>query len=216
MKRILCYGDSNTYGCDSRQVPVSGCAGRFDEQTRWPCLLQEKLGPSWRVCEAGMNGRTTVFDDPIAGARNGLAALEVVFKSSDPLDVVIVMLGTNDLKDQFSASAQVIASGMERLLLRLRELIAQSLNPAAGILLVAPANVRRAADGRFYYDFSERSVEKGRALPGLYEALAKTCGCLFADANQWVETDLSDGVHLNQAGHKLFADKIAEMLLQSC
>jgi lysophospholipase L1-like esterase len=211
MKRILCYGDSNTYGCDARRMPIDGTMDRYDENTRWPCLLQKILGDGWYVCEAGMNGRTTVFEDPVDAGRCGIATLDVVFKSAAPVDLVIVMLGTNDIKDQFSASAQVIAWGMERLLVRLRELISESLNPQSKILLIAPANVRASADGTLYYDMTERSVKKGEALPALYAALAEKYGCLFADAGQWVEPDPSDGVHLGVEGHRIFAEHAAEI-----
>lgn len=211
MKRILCYGDSNTYGCDARRMPIDGTNGRYDEQTRWTCLLEKELGPDWRVREAGMNGRTTVFEDPLEAGRCGIATLDVVFKSAAPVDLVIVMLGTNDLKDQFSASAPVIAWGLERLVVRLRELIAESLNPAAKILLVAPANVAASASGEFYYDISERSVKNGERLPALYAAAAEKHGCLFADAGQWVKTDPSDGVHLSPESHRVLAAHLAEI-----
>lgn len=212
MKQILCYGDSNTYGFDGRSMSVSGDHARFDESTRWTRLLQKNLGSGFLVCEEGMNGRTTVFDDPLAYGRNGYSYLEVAFETHQPVDLVVVMLGTNDLKDQFSASAQVIAWGMERLVIRLQELIFHSLNPAAKILLVAPANVRKNAQGGFCYDFSERSVAKGEQLPPLYRALAERYRCAFVDANDWTSVDEADGTHLNPEGHRIFADQIAEVI----
>lgn len=211
-KRILCYGDSNTYGYDGRDMPLSGTFTRFDEDTRWTCLLQKALGKDWCVYEAGMGGRTTVFDDPLEYGRNGIAALDTIFKSNDPVDLVVVMLGTNDLKDLFSASAEMIAGGMERLVIRLQELIFRSQNPAAKILIVSPANVSKTAQGTYMYGFSDLSVEKGKQLPTFYQALAKKYGCAFADAAQWVTVDPSDGTHLNPEGHRVFAEHLLEVI----
>lgn len=214
MRRIMCFGDSNTFGDDGRQVPINGIHGRYDEQTRWTSRLQAQLGESWRVCEAGLNGRTTVFEDPLEAGRCGIAYLDVCFRMNDPLDLVIVMLGTNDLKDMFNASPEVIAQGLERLVLRLKELIAVSLNPQAQILVLSPANVACSEGGNFYYDFSPRSVEKGLRLPELYAAVAKKHGCLFADVSQWAQVDPSDGVHLNPEGHAVMAQKLSELIQQ--
>lgn len=214
MKRILCYGDSNTYGDDGRRVPIDGSHSRYDEQQRWPCRLQALLGDAWHIYEGGLNGRTTVFEDPLEAGRCGIATLDVTFKMCAPVDLVVVMLGTNDLKDMFCASAEVIVQGLERLILQLKALIANSLNPGAQILILSPANVMRAGNGSFYYDFSPRSVEKGLELPSLYAALAKKQGCLFADAGQWAQVDASDGVHLNPEGHDALARHLADLVVK--
>ena len=216
MKRILCYGDSNTYGDDARRVPTDGVHGRYDEETRWPCRLQTLLGREWHIYEAGMNGRTTVFEDPLAAGRCGIADLDVTFKSCDPVDLIIVMLGTNDLKDMFCASAEVIAQGLERLVARLQQLIAESLNPEARILILSPVNVRAAENGRFYYGFSPRSVGKGQLLSALYSRVARERACLFADAAAWASPAAADGVHLDHKGHEQLAQGLYECLQTMC
>ncbi|NMB93836.1 MAG: hypothetical protein GYA26_06410, partial [Flexilinea flocculi] len=155
-----------------------------------------------------------VFEDPLEYGRNGYTFLDVAFKSNEPLDLIIVMLGTNDIKDQFAASAGVIASGMERLIIRLKELISESHNPAARILLVSPVNVTKTAQGGFYYDFSEESISKGSKLGMLYQEIAKKHDCAFADANQWLVPDESDGTHFNPEGHRIFAEKISVIVRQ--
>jgi lysophospholipase L1-like esterase len=210
LKHILCYGDSNTYGFDGRLIPKTGERRRYDETVRWTWLLKKILGQDYDVIEEGMNGRTTVFDDPTEGGRNGFKSLEVIFQSHQPLDLVVIMLGTNDLKDQFSAAPLVISKGMERLVILLKEMIAGSFNPDAKILIVAPPDVSCSANGVFYYDFSERSVEKGKRLPNFYRQIAERYNCLFADAGTWVKMDSSDGTHLNPDGHSVFARKLAE------
>ena len=210
MKTILCYGDSNTYGFDGRKMPETGECFRYDENTRWPCLLQKILGEGYCVIAEGLNGRTTVFEDPVEYGRIGLSTLEPIFRSHQPIDLTVIMLGTNDLKDVFSASADIIASGMERIVVRTKQLISESFNPQGKVLVIAPANVARSADGQFRYDFSEASVAKGAALAGRYKALAERLGCEFADAGSWVTVDLSDGTHLSPESHRVFAEKMAE------
>lgn len=105
MKTVLCYGDSNTYGYD----PSDGF--RYPESVRWTCRLQKLLGDDYRIIEEGCNGRTTVFDDPIESWKNGRDYLKPCLNSHKPIDIVILMLGSNDLKETFHASAKQIAAG---------------------------------------------------------------------------------------------------------
>ncbi len=110
MKKILCYGDSNTWG----HIPVTG--GRYGDDVRWTGVLQAALGEGYRVIEEGLNGRTTVHDDPIEGVyKNGKHYLIPCLESHRPLDLVIMMLGTNDLKMRFSLPPSDIARGVEAL-----------------------------------------------------------------------------------------------------
>ena len=95
-KTILCYGDSNTWGYD----PVNAC--RYDRNIRWPGVLQKELGQAYYVKEEGLCGRTTVWDDPVEGHKNGLKQLTPILHSHCPLDLVVIMLGTNDLKMRYS------------------------------------------------------------------------------------------------------------------
>ena len=114
-RTVLCFGDSNTHG--TPPVPNLGASGRYDRSARWPTLMAGHLGADWHVIEEGHPGRTTVHDDPIEGAhRNGLTVLPSLLESHKPLDVVILMLGTNDLKGRFSVNATDIALSLERLI----------------------------------------------------------------------------------------------------
>ena len=92
MKNILCYGDSNTWGF----IPGSG--KRYTEDIRWTGLLQRGLGHGYQVIEAGVNGRTTSFDDPFCNYLNGWKSLPYSLLSAKPVDLLIISLGTNDLK----------------------------------------------------------------------------------------------------------------------
>ena len=139
MKRILCYGDSNTWGHDPANVdPNTGLVARFDEHTRWPGVMRDALGADYLVWEAGLCGRTTVFDDPLMPTRNGVRDFEMVLQTCDPVDCIIFALGTNDTKDMFSASSLIIYHGMERLLNVCKDVIAQSRSAHAKIILACP------------------------------------------------------------------------------
>ncbi len=108
-KTIVCYGDSNTHGYNSSNM------GRFTEKERFPCLLAELLGPGWLVREEGLSGRTTSFDDPLFEGLNGFSMLHPCLMTHEPVDLLIVMLGTNDVKERFAATPENIAKGLERL-----------------------------------------------------------------------------------------------------
>ena len=132
MKRILCFGDSNTWGQD----PLTG--ERLGKDIRWPGVLAKDLGPSCEIIEEGMNGRTTVWDDPIQGYANGQDYLVPCLKSHRPLDLVIIMLGTNDLKNRFSLSARDIAKGAAVLVGIVFKSDCGVKQAAPKVLLVAP------------------------------------------------------------------------------
>ena len=121
-RTVLCFGDSNTWGFEP------GTQARYPRDARWPGVLAAALGAGWHVVEAGLNGRTTVFDDPL-GDKNGLRHLGPVLESAAPVDLVVVMLGTNDLKTRFGASAYEIAEGAGRIADAVR---ASAAGPAGG------------------------------------------------------------------------------------
>ena len=109
-RRILVFGDSNTYGYDPERD------GRYGETERYPCRIQALLGPGWTVIEEGLPGRTAVFDDPVTEGLCGLSYLTPCMMSHAPLDTLVVMLGTNDTKERFGCNAYLIAQGIGRLL----------------------------------------------------------------------------------------------------
>ena len=131
MRTVMCFGDSNTHG--TLPVPALGQGSRMAKADRWTTHFAAAL-PGWDVIAEGQPGRTTVHDDPIEGAhRNGLTVLPALLETHAPLDVVIIMLGTNDLKPRFGVPAVDIALGLERLVGVIR-----AASPATRILLVAP------------------------------------------------------------------------------
>ena len=115
MKEILCFGDSNTHGY------MPGIGTRYPADIRWSGRLGRLLGNDYHVVEEGMDGRTTAFEDEIQPYRSALGYIDPCLKTHAPLDLIIIMLGTNDTKTRYNVSAEEIGFGMEELLLRLAE-----------------------------------------------------------------------------------------------
>jgi lysophospholipase L1-like esterase len=192
MKVILCYGDSNTWGYN----PVT--QERFSIHERWTGVLADQLGDEYRVIEEGLNGRTSVWDDPIEDFRNGKEYLLPCLYSHKPIDLVVLMLGTNDLKKRFSASAQDIANGIS-VLVEIIQLSGSGWdNRAPKILLIAPPVVGKLSG---YAEMFEDAVEKSSKFDGYYRQVADLYGCEYLDANQVVRSGDLDGVHLEVDQH---------------
>lgn len=199
--RILCYGDSNTFGY------IAGNGGRYDRHTRWPGLLQEFLGEAFQVFEAGMCGRTTAFEDRTEPGRNGLEKVDGAVKAHKPLDLLIFMLGSNDCQVQYQLSAPEIANGMEQVLQKAQK----SNSSEAKVLLIAPAAMtERIARSGFGSNFDAHSVEMSKELAREYEALAKRQECDFLDGTKVTRVSETDGLHLDAQGHKMLAEAVSE------
>ena len=117
-KHILCLGDSNTHGYCADPADCADHGIRFNEDERWTCRLQTALGSDYLVTEEGLSGRTTVFVDPIHESMDALSVAYSLLKSHEVIDLLIIMLGTNDVKERFNANAACIGAGMERLILK--------------------------------------------------------------------------------------------------
>ena len=147
---ILCFGDSNTYGYKQDGT------GRFDTDTRWTSLLQKKLGADHRVIEEGLCGRTTVFQDDLREGRRGLDLIGVTLEMHNPIDLFIVMLGTNDCKTRYNASAGTIAKGLAQVIQKARKNVSQPFN----LLVISPIHLGEGVgDPGFDPEFDEKSVE---------------------------------------------------------
>lgn len=199
MINILCYGDSNTWG----YMPL--VRTRYTEAERWPGLLAAALGDDFHIIEEGLNGRTTAFTDYLEPYRNGLDYIAPCILTHAPLDLVIIMLGTNDTKARYCVSSKEITDGMKNLIQKLRFYYPTDKYPMPPILLVAPGPLIGGKDDPA---FDEASARKAKELPTRYEALAEELGCLFFNAQTVLsEQDLGgDGLHLTPEGHKKLAD----------
>lgn len=203
-KTLLCYGDSNTHGTVALQE--LGVFHRFDRATRWPGIVASRLGSDWHVIEEGQPGRTTVHDDPIEGAhRNGLTVLPSILESHRPIDLVVLMLGTNDLKPRFSVPARDISLSIERLIGVIQNSACGPDSGAPTVLLVAPVPIKEAGVMK---EIFEGGTAKAEELSVLYQLVADKMGCLFVDAGTVTQTDPVDGIHLTKEAHLAIADLI--------
>lgn len=208
-KVIICYGDSNTHGYDAQTD------GRFSEEVRWPCLLGSYLGEGFRVIEEGLSGRTAVFDDPLFEGLNGLKYLYPCMMTHEPIDLLIVMLGTNDTKERFGATPENIAKGMERLIKKAKD-AADAWRGDANILVVAPPPIASGYETtRILGEMGEKCIEKSKALAPLYQDVANRLGCRFLDAGsiEGIGMNTVDYMHLTAKSHRLLAETLKEMIL---
>lgn len=208
MKTVLCYGDSNTWGSD----PETG--ERFGPGVRWPGVLAHELGDGFRVIEEGLGGRTTVWDDPIEGAhKNGRSYIRACLESHRPLDLVTIMLGTNDLKARFAVSPSDIAQGAATLA---EATLKSGCGPGGGaplVLLISPPQVGRLTEMAEMFEGSE---EKSARFAWHYRRFAWQYGCGFLDAAGVIVSSDIDGIHLEAGEHRKLggaaAVRVREML----
>jgi lysophospholipase L1-like esterase len=210
MKNILCYGDSNTWGYDAETKD------RFPMHVRWTGILQQRLGEAYHVIEEGLNGRTTVWDDPIMGYKNGKEYLIPCLETHRPLDLVIIMLGTNDLKSIYSHSAYDIASGAGVLADIVLKSDAGYEGKAPKVLLISPALVGGNINQTWLAEMfrHERSVNTSKDFAKFYKQFADEHGCYFLDAAAIVNPSPIDAIHLAAGEHRKLGETLAEKIKQ--
>ena len=204
MRRILCFGDSNTWGYD----PAT--EDRFDDQTRWTGVLQAALGGDFTVIEEGLNGRTTVWNDPIEGYKNGHDYLVPCLETHRPLDLVVLMLGTNDLKRRFSLSAYDIAQGVAVLLRAISYSKAGRDGHAPRVLLMAPPPVAKLTG---FAEMFEGSEAKSLLLGQHYRAVAVEYNVAFLDTSTVIRSSDLDGIHFEAEEHTKLGRAVAHEVL---
>ena len=199
-KHIVCFGDSNTHGYCAIPSDCEDGGNRFSERERWTCLLQEGLGDDYLVLEEGLGGRTTVFEDPLHEGMSALSVAAPILLSHEPVDLLIIMLGTNDTKERFSANAAAIAAGMERLIRKCRQTDCWN-GKEPQILAICPPPM-----GEGFHDdvMGEGCREKSLALPGWMEAAARRTNARFLNAAD-CEFNPADHMHLSRKGHAQLA-----------
>jgi len=203
-RTVLCYGDSNTWGAATVARPDD----RYGPEERWPGVLRATLGPDWLVIEEGLNGRTTVSDDPIEGAeRNGKTYLYPCLLTHRPLDVVVIMLGTNDLKARFNKSPWEIAAGMGVLVDMVMTSAVGRNGGMPRILVVSPPPTRDKIP--LHAEMFIGAQEKSKHLAGFYRAMAEERGVDFLDAGKVIESSLHDGFHLDPECHAALGKAVA-------
>jgi len=201
MKTVLCYGDSNTWGYD----PATRT--RFPPEVRWTGILASRLGAEYRVVEEGLNGRTTRWDDPIETGRNGLTYLRPCIESHQPLDVIVIMLGTNDLKSRFDLSASDIAESAAALAEIAWRFAHAPDGSHAKVLLVAPPAVSTLTE---LDQMFEGAREKSRQFSRYYRLAAGWYDLPFFDAGTVIVSSEKDGIHFDLEEHRKLGEALAD------
>ena len=213
-KHIVCFGDSNTHGYCAEPWDCADHGERFNEEERWTCLLAKQLGEEYLVLEEGLGGRTTVFQDPLTEGLCGIDVIFPVLMSHEPVDLLVIMLGTNDTKERFGCNAECISVGLERLIAKAKSIECWK-NGQPKILLIAPPHILEGLyEGPFGGIMGTGCPEKSRELARFYKAVAQRRGCAFLDAEGIAEFNKTDCMHLTRKGHKALAEKIAELVPQ--
>ena len=201
MKQILCFGDSNTWGLDGET------GKRFSWEERWTGILQEKLADrDIRIVEEGLCGRTTIFEDPLRLGRRGTELLPTLLETHTP-DAVVLMLGTNDCKSHYGASAEVIGLGIRQLIQQVKAGV-----PDAKLILVSPIQLGEDVWDGYDLEFDRTSVETSKDLPRVYQRIAKEEGVPYLAASDYAKSSFQDREHMDETGHRQLANGILKLL----
>lgn len=204
LKTVLCYGDSNTHGY------IAGTGERYPFNIRWTGVLQEVLGGEIRVIEEGLNGRTTVYDDPLRADRNGATFLPLVLESHAPIDILVLMLGTNDVLQNQTATVIDAAHGVSTLIDLTRETCIRLGLTMPQIILVSPPLLTRQL--KVGEQCGSRNSPKTDSFSTQYQAIAHKQKCIFVDASKIVSASKIDGIHLESDDHQKLGCEIARIV----
>lgn len=212
-KHIVCLGDSNTHGYCANPSDCADGGIRFNESERWTQRLQTLLGDGYLVTEEGLSGRTTCFDDPIHEGLSALSYITPCLKSHEFVDLLIIMLGTNDVKERFGASAACVAIGMGRLV---KKAMATECwgDQKPNILVIAPPHIGEGMHTSPVADtMGAGCAAKSRELARYYKEQCTLLGCHFLDA-QHLDCEFNDidYMHLTRRGHATLADALAKLV----
>ena len=209
MKNILCFGDSNTWGY------IPGTAVRYDENTRWTGVMQNALGEGYRVLEDGLNARTSVYEDPWSPWRLGKEALPIALVAQKPLDLLVIMMGTNDLKftDAFGA-----AKGAETLIavaqmVQDRKESSKVFPNGLKILLVSPILLDPCV-ANDEYGTLRNGAEESKKFLKYYRHVAEAKGVEFFDAASVAQPSKVDGIHMMPEDHKALGEALAAKVME--
>ncbi len=207
MPNILCFGDSNTFG-------TNPSGGRWPRDVRWPGALQRRLGLEYYVVEEGLGGRTTVMEDTLELDKNGRRHLPVALRSHRPLDLVIIMLGTNDMKHRFSLLPADIAKGAEELGTLVERYPYGPAYSVPRVMLISPILIGKDIERSPYTGFTAQAIETSKLLAPLYRDVCKARGWLYLDAAHYASPSERDSLHMEAEGH-LALSRAVESIIQN-
>lgn len=203
MKTVLCYGDSNTWGYNPAD------SSRYPKEVRWTTILQKELGENYDVIAEGLNGRTTVWSDPIEGEyKNGKTYLMPCLNTHKPIDLVIIMLGTNDLKYRFSLMPYDIGQGVESLVKIVKKSECGLDNNSPEILVIIPPNIGPLDESsRMFIGGIEKSMELSKEYNKILNGQ-----CYLLDSSKIIKASELDGVHLSEESHNILGKVTGEFI----
>ena len=186
---------------------------RYTKDVRWTGRLQMLLGDAFSVIEEGCNGRTTIYDDPLEGWKNGRDYLKPCLNSHKPVDIVIMMLGSNDLKETFHASAREIADGVGSLVDIIKAFTEEKQRFIPHVILVSPPEIGEGiASSDFYGAFLEDAIQRSKGFPEYYKSVADAKGCIYFNAAEYVKTSEADSLHLTPEAHGKLAEALFNVI----
>ena len=200
MKKILCYGDSNTFGYNTKDN------SRFNENIRWTSLLQKILGDEYEVINEGMCDRTGFVNNPKGFIFSAQKHFPKLISKSEKFDLLILWVGTNDLQFQYDIGMGAVEKGLENLINLAKE-------KAEKIIIIPPVILdEKILDGFFNYQFNETSIVKSRKIGRIFRHISNVHNCIYFDINKITTPSDLDGLHYDEIGHKLIADKLADFI----
>lgn len=214
-KHIICLGDSNTHGyCADPNDCADPALARFNEDERWTRRLQAALGEDYLVVEEGLSGRTTVFEDPLYEGLDALHYLYPCLKSHEPVSLLTIMLGTNDVKERMGANAYAVGLGMRRLIQKAQTVDCWGPDGKPNILVIAPPAIGEGLlTSPVADEMGAAVVEKSQQVPAQFKAVVEAAGegVHFLDAAELGCTfNQVDFMHLTRASHAKLAEALAE------
>ena len=204
MRKIFCYGDSNTFGYNP-----ADCS-RFDENTRWTGLLQKNLGVEYIVINDGVCDRTGFVNNPKGLLYSAQRHLPKIITEMEDVNLFILALGTNDFQSEYNIDFNTVEKGLVTLINLAKEKSKQ-------IIIISPVILsERVLKGNFSYQFNRAGIEKSKKAGKIYSRVAKANGCAYFDINKFVKPSDADGLHYDANAHKIIAKTLADFIRQGC
>ncbi len=200
MKKILCFGDSNTFGYN----PNNG--SRYNENSRWTGILKNLCKNNYEIIEAGCNNRTAFSNNPDGIQFTGYMILPEYLKKF--YDIIILAIGINDLQKFYNPTLEEFETGIENLIKKIRESL-----PNCNIIILSPSHItENILNSNFRFMFNQTSIEKSKQITPIYEKIANEYNCKFLDLNKIVIPSEIDGLHYEVEEHKKIAQSIITLL----
>lgn len=204
-KKIFCFGDSNTWGCNASD------GSRFDESTRWPKVLERSLHENFNIIEEGLNGRTLLDLNPYNREGGGVSWIVEAATPHKPIEIAIIALGMNDVFDPSDPPLPAIAEGMKIMIHKIRAIHAESSLPEPEIIIMGPPEINRNfEEARFF----ELQINKMEALGPLYKKIAESESVYFFDASMHIKTSGIDCSHIDGVNHKILGREISRFIAE--